>query len=54
MKKTLPAAAVLTILAGVVTVQAQDPLTYVDENGETVTYGEEQDWVRTIHYVFPD
>ena len=42
------------IAAGIIPVQAQDPLTYVDENGETVTYGEEQDWVRTIHYVFPE
>ena len=54
MKKALPAAAALTILAGFVPVHAQDPLTYVDENGETVTYGEEQDWIRTIHYVFPE
>ncbi len=54
MKKTLAAAAAAAILTGFVPVQAQDPLTYVDENGETVTYGEEQDWVRTIHYVFPE
>ena len=53
MKKMM-LALIPAIAAGIIPVQAQDPLTYVDENGETVTYGEEQDWVRTIHYVFPE
>lgn len=35
-------------------VYAQDPITFIDENGERVSYGEQREWTRTIAYVFPD
>ena len=35
-------------------VYAQDPITFIDENGEKVSYGEQKEWTRTIEYVFPD
>jgi hypothetical protein len=29
-------------------------ITFTDENGERVSYGEQKEWTRTIEYVFPD
>lgn len=34
--------------------KAQEPMTFVDEDGETITYGEEKEWTRTITLIFPD
>ena len=35
-------------------VYAQDPITFIDENGEKVQYGEQKEWTRTIHFTFSD
>lgn len=54
LKYLLPVGLCLCTLLNIRTVYAQDPITFTDENGERVSYGEEREWTRTIVYVFSD
>ena len=53
-KYILPAGLLACAMWNVQNVYAQDPITFTDENGERVSYGEQKEWTRTIEYVFPD
>lgn len=53
-KYILPAGLLACAMWNVQNVYAQDPITFTDENGEKVSYGEQKEWTRTIEYVFPD
>ncbi|WP_135358229.1 mucin-binding protein [Anaerolactibacter massiliensis] len=53
-KYILPAGLLACAMLNVQNVYAQDPITFTDENGEKVSYGEQKEWTRTIEYVFPD
>ena len=53
-KYILPAGLLVCAMWNVQNVYAQDPITFTDENGERVSYGEQKEWTRTIEYVFPD
>lgn len=50
----MPAGLLACAMWNVQNVYAQDPITFTDENGERVSYGEQKEWTRTIEYVFPD
>lgn len=50
----MPAGLLACAMWNVQNVYAQDPITFTDENGEKVSYGEQKEWTRTIEYVFPD
>ena len=53
-KYILPAGLLVCAMWNKQNVYAQDPITFIDENGEKVSYGEQKEWMRTIEYVFPD
>ena len=50
----MPAGLLVCAMWNIQNVYAQDPITFIDENGEKVSYGEQKEWTRTIEYVFPD
>ena len=54
LKYLLPIGLLLYSFLSIRPVYAQDPITFTDENGERVSYGEEKEWTRTISYVFSD
>lgn len=52
LKYLLPAGLLLYSFLTIKPVYAQDPITFTDEDGEVVSYGEEREWSRTIEFVF--
>ena len=54
LKYLLPAGLLACSFLNIQNVYAQDPITFIDENGEKVSYGEPKEWTRTIHFTFYD